>query len=113
MGLLQLLQLLLVLDPVLFHLAVLQLLLQGFCLALEGLGFNVLALDLALLLPADGVLTALGHAYIASQSWLTSRSLPSLVFWDLGEVMFLPVVGLLPGFINIDIITISNKYRKT
>ena len=49
---------------------------------------------------------------MASQSWLTSRSLPSLVFWDLGDIMFLPVVGLLPDFINIDIITIPNKYRK-
>ena len=59
MGLLQLLQLLLVLDPVLFHLPVLQLLLQGLCLPLEGLGFDILALGLALLLSADGVLTGL------------------------------------------------------
>ena len=47
------------LDPVLFHLPVLQLLLQGLCLPLEGLGFDILALGLALLLSADGVLTGL------------------------------------------------------
>ena len=59
MCLLQLPQFLLVFDLILIHLPVLQLLLQSLCLPLEGLGFDILPLGLALLLPADGVLSSL------------------------------------------------------
>ena len=113
MSLLQLLQLLLVLHPILIHLSILQLLLQGFHFPLESLSLHILPLTLTLFLTSNGLFTNSNHLYIVSQSWFKSIPLPSVLVLLLGDnIPFLAVDGLTPEIFIIinNIIIIPKNY---
>ena len=101
MSFFQLFQLFVVLESVLLHLSIFQLLFQGFGFAFEGLRLDIFAFGLTLFLFAHCLFSTSKHSYMASQSWLTSRSCPYVfVFTFLGEVrvplgdnIFLAVFG--------------------
>lgn len=100
MCFMKLLKFFLMLHPVIFHLPIFKLFLQGFYFTFECLCLNVLSFGLALLLPSDSLFSWWITEYINSQSWLKSRSLPSVLIlcsaFVLGErTIFFAVVGRL------------------